>query len=354
MLRIRVALALAAGALGAAPAHAAEITSLPPWLRGDIELGYAFDRVGGSLYEGDTRVGSRTWEEHALTYSGTFSAGPGVAVFFELPQYLSTRLAFPEANSMVYDPSQGSGTMVDTETLEGLEPIKGAGVDGLWLGIKGTPFSEDFESRGNRATWLIEGALQTRSQNDLYTITDEGDRGGGLGGGGLRLGMAFSTTHHISQPYMAVRYTRTRDLDVSFYDEDGSVLVSGAIAEPADRVDIRAGTEIIAHDNPESSSRFSIDLRLGFGYRTWQSMPSGLYLPSVLTSSRDIPVTESEHTWVSGGVGFYHQAFEYMQWKLVADATYLSPHRVEHPYSIDTGTDTLGITVGGGFKVMVR
>ncbi len=353
---VRTTLAIAAGAMALCvpTAHAAEITDLPPWLRGDLAIDYAFQHVGGDLFEGSERVGSRNWEQHALTYQGVFTAGPGVGVFFELPQYLSQRLAFPEANTMVYDPSTERGTMVETEAIDGLEPIKGKGTDGVWLGIKGTPFSEAFEKRGNRATWLIEAAFRTRSSNNFYTPDDGDTRGAGVGGGGTRLGMAFSTTRNVSQPYLAFRYTRTRPLAVDFYDEDGSTLVSGSEINPADTLTIRTGTEIVAADNPEAHSRFSIDLRLAFGYATWQTAPSGLYLPSVLSTSRSYAATESEYTWASAGVGLYHQAFQYMAWKIVADATYLAPHQIEHHYPIDTGANTLDITVGAGIRVMIR
>lgn len=355
MARTTLVLATAALALASSTAQAAEVTDLPPWLRGDIVIDYGFQHLAGSLYEGGERVGSRSWEQHAVTYQGVFSAGPGVAVFFELPQYVSTRLAFPEANQMVFDPSTGQGTMVETEPLEGLDPIKGKGTDGIWLGVKGTPFSEAFESRGNRATWLIEAALRTHSDNSFFEPVDGDLRGAGVGGGGTRLGMAFSTTRNISQPYIAFRYTRTRTLDdVTLYDQAGEVLGSGVEINPADHLWIRTGTEIVAHDNPEAHSRFSIDLRLGFGYTTWQTAPSGLYLPSVLTTSRDVPATESEYTWASAGVGFYHQAFEYMKWKVVADATYLAPHQIEHHYPISTGTDTVDLTLGGGIEILIR
>jgi len=355
MARTVPALVAAALALASSTVHAAEVTDLPPWLRGDFVIDYGFDHLAGSLYEGSERVGSRTFEQHTITYQGVFSAGPGVGLFFELDQHLSSRLAFPEANQMVFDPSTGQGTMVGTEPLEGIDPIKGKGTDGVWLGIKGTPFSAAFEQRGNRATWLIEAAFRTKSDNNFYELVDGETRGAGNGGGGTRLGMAFSTTRNISQPYIAVRYTRARTLDgVTLYDDDGETLGSGFELEPADHLSIRTGTEIIAHDNPEAFSRFAIDLRLGFGYATWQSVPSGLFLPSVLSTSRDVPATESEYTWASAGVGFYHQAFQYMKWKLVADVSYLAPHEIEHHYPITTGADTIDLTLGGGIEILIR
>ncbi|MFH1468706.1 MAG: hypothetical protein ABIO70_30225 [Pseudomonadota bacterium] len=355
MLRTTIVPALAALSLLSAPARAAEVTELPPFLRGDLALGYAFEHEGGSLTEAGEQVGSRNWQEHRLVYSGVFSAGPGVALFFELPQAISARLAFPEASQMAYDPALQRGTMLDTDPLDGLDPIEAKGAEGVWLGIKGTPFSEAFVKRGNRATWLIEAAFRTRTKGNFYTQNEDGTRSAGVGGGGTRLGMAFSTTRHISQPYLAFRYTRTRSLDpATLYDQDGTVLDSAAVLDPPDTIEIRTGTEIVVHDSAESHSRFAFDLRLGFGYATWQTIPSGLYLPSVLDVNRDVVATESEYTWAGAGLGLRHQAFEYMAWNLGADVNYIAPHRVEHLYAVDTGPDTLQITGWGGFKVMIR
>jgi len=354
MLRSLPALALALAAAGAAPAGAAEITEIPPFLRGDLAIGYGFQHLGGSLVEGEEEVGQRTWDEHGLTYQGVFSAGPGVALFFELPQVLSSRLAFPAAQEMVYDPSSESGTMAGTEAIEGLEAVKGSGAEGLWIGIKGTPFSQAFEKRGNRATWLLEGALQTRSRGNFYELDEEGARGAGVGGGGLRLGTAFSTRHGISEPYLAFRYTRTRDLTVSLYSTDGTLLAADAILEPADQVEVEAGTELVVHDNAESHSRFAFDLRGSFGYATWQTVPSGLFLPSVLEINRGVPATESEYTWIGGSLALRHQVFAYMAWNLTFGLDYQAPHRVEHLYAVRTGSDTLELYGGAGIKVMIR
>jgi len=355
MLRSTIAPALTALALLSTPARAAEITDLPPFLRGDLALGYAFEHTGGGLTEAGEQVGSRTWQEHRLVYSGVFSAGPGVALFFELPQSVSTSLSFPEASEMVYDPALDRGTMLGTDSLDGLDPIKAKGAEGLWLGIKGTPFSEAFVQRGNRATWLIEAAFRTRTKGNFYTLNEDGTRSAGVGGGGMRLGMAFSTTHHISKPYLAFRYTRTRPIDpATLYDQDGAVLDSAAVLDPADTIEIKTGTEIVVHDDAETHSRFAFDLRLCFGYATWQTVPSGLFLPSVLDVNRDVVATESEYTWAGAGLALRHQAFEYLAWYLGGDVNYIAPHNIEHLYAVDTGPDTLQITGSAGFKVMIR
>jgi hypothetical protein len=355
MLRSVLAPTLAALTLLCGPAQAAEITELPPFLRGDLALGYAFEHEGGSLTEAGERVGSRAGQEHRLVYSGVFSAGPGVAVFFELPQVVSSSLSFPEAHEMVYDPALERGTLLGTDDLGAIDPIKAKGAEGLWIGVKGTPFSEAFVKRGNRATWLIEAAFRTRTRGNFYTLNEDGTRSAGIGGGGTRLGMAFSTTRHISQPYLAFRYTRSRTLDpATLYDAEGNVLDSAAVLDPADTIEIKTGTEIVVHDDAESQSRFAFDLRLCFGYATWQTVPSGLFLPSVLDENRDVVATESEYTWGGVGLGLKHQAFEYMAWSLGGDVNYIAPHSVEHLYAVDTGPDTLQITGWAGVRVMIR
>lgn len=347
LLSLVAALTLPAGV------QAAEVTSIPPWLRGDAAIGYTYGHLSGTLVEEGERVGSRAWEEHLLTWSGAFAAAPGAAVFFEVPQVLHSRLAFPEANEMVFDPTQERGTMLGTDPLAGIEPTEGSAVGGVWLGVRGTPFSEDFEKRPARATWLLEAALRTRNDDHFWQVTD-GERGAGPGGSGLRLHTAFSTTHYVSEPYVAFTWERNGAYTADLLAEDGSVLAPGVELEAADAITVRAGTELVAQEDEDTHSRFAVDLRLAWGYRTWQTVPSGVLLPSVLSTSRSIPVTEGEYTWVQPGIGFYYRMFQYMQLDVLADVAWIAPHRLEHPYPVLTGGDTLDVHLGVAMKILLR
>ena len=111
---------------------------------------------------------------------------------------------------------------------------------------------------------------------------------------------------------------------------------------------------LAAFSNAETDAFFNIDLRLGYGYQTWQTVQSGVLLPSVLVSSQQIPVTESEFSYGSAGLGFYYRAFRYMQINFYGDAVYIEPHRIEHPYPVYTGQDTIRANIGAELKMMIR
>lgn len=339
--------------LCASLAQAAEVTSIPPFLRGDLEVQYTFTHEGGSLLEEDIEVATRRIETHDIVYAAAFAAGPGVAVFMELPQNAATRVSFPTANEMVYDPSQRSGTMIETDPIVDTPAVSGSGLGGVWMGIRGTPFSESFKRRGNLATWLIEGAYQTADSSSFWHVAD-GARGGGPGGSAWRIRNAFSTTHRFSNPYLDFRYTKRNPFQADLTEIDGTVLASGVELDPSNEIRVFGGTELTTYENKVSQARFAIDLRLGFSYQSWQTIQSGVLLPSIISSSAAIPVTESEYETYTAGLGFIYKTFQYLQLNLRGDVAYITPHRVEHPYPIQTGADTLAFGINFGMKVFVR
>ncbi len=334
-------------------ARCAESTEIPPWLRGNIEIRYDLDYVGGSLTEDNTIVGEYYRESHLITYSFIFAPAPGVALFMDLPQYVNQSLGYPNANQMVYDPSIESGTMLGTDPL-GEQPLySGSGLGGLWMGIRGTPFSEAFPRRGNLVTWLAELAYRYPDHNNFFTVTDD-RRGAGPGGSAIKLHMAFSTTHRPAQPYISATFTRQSSFEADLYDENGEVLVAGESLDAPNIVTIRTGVELTAFENTASDAFFNFDLRLGYGYQSWQTIPSGLLLPSVLSSSKSIAVTESEYSHVMAGLGLYYRAFEYFQINLVGDIYYHTPHILEHTYDVSTGSDSVGANIFTELKVLIR
>jgi hypothetical protein len=243
--------------------------------------------------------------------------------------------------------------MISTDLIEVPASISGSGLEGVWLGIRGTPFSEAFKRRKNMATWLLEGAWQSADETNFWTVAN-GQRGGGPGGSAWRVRSAFSTTHGISNPYLDFTWTTRRPFRADLTALDGSLLGTRVELNPADEISVLAGTELCAHDNPAAHTRFLIDLRLGYAYHSWRTMQSGLLLPSILSSSEGLAVTESEYQSWSGGLGFIWQTFQYMQLNLRGEASYLTPHRIEHPYPVRTGADDVAVGVSFGMKVMVR
>ncbi|MCB9761570.1 MAG: hypothetical protein H6739_17130 [Alphaproteobacteria bacterium] len=343
-------------------ATAAEVTDLPPWLRGDVRVGYDLGLQVGTLNEiapGSSEVadvGRATREDHMLRLGGVFSAAPGAAVYFEVPIYFSSRLSFTDSYEMAYDPLAGRGSMVYGDPLNGTVSVQGSGAGGVWFGVRGTPFSEDlWENRGSRATWLIDLGFRTPDKSNFYGIGEgEGDRGGGNGASAFRLRNAFSTTKGVARPYIQGTWTRYGVVPVDLYDSEGALVTAGAEVQPGQRFDVLTGVQVRAFENPNNDASFDFDFRLGYDYNAWANVPSGLYLPSVMSSTEGTLVSMGEYSTASGGLGLYWRFFKYLQLDLRADVAYVFPHKLEHPYPIYTGTDTLEIRAWGGFKIMIR
>lgn len=338
-------------------ASAAVVTEIPPFLRGDIQISYTYEQLSGSLVErapeGDVEVGQRTLSDHMLRYGVVFSVAPGVAVFADLPHYVSSRVAFGSFSDMVYDPGTGSGTYVGTAAGTPGTYVSGAGLGGIWLGVRGTPFSEAFTSRNSKTTWLIEGAIRTGDKSNFWAVNDEGKRGAGPGGTAARLHTAFSTTMGSTMPYVTGTYVGEGKQTVTLVTPSGTAYEEAEV-DPANHGDIKIGVELLAGRNPANGAIFVMDLHLGVGFDAWAQIPSGFYLPNVLEASDGGVVQQAEQLEAGGGLGATWRPFENMQIGLHGDVGYHLPQRIEHPYPVYTGSNTLDITVGSTLGVRFR
>ncbi|HND33665.1 MAG TPA: hypothetical protein PLA94_26885, partial [Myxococcota bacterium] len=162
-------------------------TELPPFLRGDISIGYAYDRLSGGLQErlrygtcndddGEPctlDVGNRAIQDHQMSYGLTFGAYNGLALHLELPHYVNSSVNYANTGEMLFDAATGSGTYKGADLPEGtVQGYKGAGIGGMWIEIAGTPFSESFTGRNNKATWLLAGAVRTPDGTDHWTFQE--------------------------------------------------------------------------------------------------------------------------------------------------------------------------------------
>lgn len=340
------------------------VTDIPPWLRGDVALNYSYDRLGGHLTEQvlessadaesqDVQVGQRTLSDHVLSIDAMFSAGPGVGVTLGLPIHIREGTWFGDSQTMVYDPTSGGGTMNGTSTVAFGDVSSGAGLEGAWIGIAGTPFSEAFTKRKTRATWRIGGALRTPNKHNFYTAPD-GKRGAGVGALGLRLDNAFSTTIGGSQPYLSFRYQSDGKSTVDVTDSDGNTLASGVELQGAKTADIRFGSEFLAAHNDTQDTNVRVDLHASIEYSSYSLVPSGLYLPSVLDVTAGQAVEQSESMDIGGGIGFSFQPITYFRIGIFGQVAYHMPQRIESFYPIYTAGDTVHSLVGGNMVIRVR
>ena len=335
-------------------ALAAEVTELPPRFRGDVEIDYRYGREHSFLYEGTESVGSATATDHVLHYAATFAVWDGIAVWVDVPQYASQQIAYADTHLMAFDPNEGTGTMVGTDADPAPPTVEGAGPGGTWIGVQGTPFSQTlFPRRGDRMTMLLELGYRFADRTNFYTTTDQGSRGGGPGSAAWRASAAFSTTHRSTDPYMKFTYEHDQAIVQDVKDETGAVLASDATVNPADHLEALIGAEVRTYEDETSGAALDLDFFLRAGYSTWQDVPSGIYLPSVIASSDGQAVTQSDMLYARGGVGLDWQVFEYLEWDVAGEAGTRSGHRLEYPYDISTG-DSFDYAITTSITIRIR
>lgn len=328
--------------LSLAPAFAADATAIAPWLRGDVVVDYQFSAENAQLLEDDTLVGRRKTQEGLLTLGGNFTFAPGAALYFDLPYYSGSKISYSDATDMAIDPNSDSGTMIDTETLDPQPEIYGKGMGGTWIGLRGTPFSEElFANRGDKVTWMLEAGYRFADKSSFWATTD-GARGAGPGSAAFQLKTAFSTTIGWNQPYVSLAMLRS----VPLRNLENTGLEADQIIQTSSSVDLVAGTEMVAVERASSGVRFAVDLHAAFGMRSWQDIPSGVLLPSVLDASSTLTATESERAYANAGLALKYRVFEWVQLDVGADFGVVSAHQVEHFYPINTGMGTFTYDVG--------
>lgn len=348
-----------------ATAQAATVTELPPFLRGDLGVSYTLDRLQGSLVEraplpsDDEVVGQRQDNAHVLHYTLAFGVAPGAAVYVDVPHTVYRAIELQDWSSMVYDPATESGSYHGTGTEEDATLTKGGGLDGVWIGAKGTPYSEAFPKRNNRFTLMLEGAVRTPGTGSWFVVNEPSTTGGlgmhgaGTGGVGLMIGVVASARHGKHEPYVALSYVDNLPTEVDILADDGTVIDNGVEIDPANSVTGRVGAEFITSENAASGARSAIDLHLTAEWTSSEDVPTGLNLPGVLLPEAGL-VQKAESFEIGGGAGVDIQFMKFLSWQLGAEARYHLPQRWEHPYPAYAGGDSLHILARTGFTISLR
>jgi hypothetical protein len=334
-------------------AYAAEVTRFPPALRGDVEIRYDVGGEKGRLLEDDTNVGTRRLTHHHITYTGTFSPVTGVALYVGLPHLASERVRFFNTQSMSYDPRLENGTMVNTAGVPDAEAERGTGMGGVWIGLKGAPMHRElFPNRSDRVSWVLDAGFRFRDKTNFWTYGPRGTRGAGPGAPAFRFQGSVSSKHRWAEPYLVTTLLRTGRITTDVVDENGQVVAQGLDLRPASRVDGVVGVEYTVHEYGQGAM-VALDMHGSFGYATWQDIPSGLYLPSVLDASSQLPATMSEATRVGVGGGVNWRFIEYLQLNVTGDVGINTGGRVEHYYPVSVGMGALewGVHTTLQFKV---
>jgi hypothetical protein len=270
----------------------------------------------------------------------------------ELPHYAYSSVSYGSLSDMVYDPGTGSGTYQGTTPGTAGTYVSGGGLGGVWFGARGTPFSESFKTRNSKVTWLLEGAIRTPDPTNFYVLTEEA-RGAGPAGMAARLNTTFSTTSGGSRPYVSFRYLGEGPSEVAVTNADGTA-GSTITVDPSNSAGFRLGSEFLAAENKAAGSQVVFDLHLDVDYASHAYVASGIYLPNVLEASKGGLVLQSEAMEAGAGIALHWRAFTNFELGLYTDLAYHLPQRIEYPYPVYTGSDTLHVTAGTNLTVRIR
>jgi hypothetical protein len=312
---------------------AAEITTLPQAMGGEVSLTYQTDQARLPLEESGESVGKVGVHDHLVTLSLAFSVLNDLSVRVEIPGYVLSRVSYEDSHLMAWDPTEETGSLLSGAD-ESFPSIDGKGPGGSWFSLLGRPLSE---ARGHQATWLLEVGLRNRTKQNFWT--ENGDkRGAGPGAAAQRLVATFATIRGPASPYLQMRLLRQGAIDVEL--ANGKVTI-----EPEQSATLSAGSEFFHYENTEKGMRISSDYRVAFGYHSDAHLPSGLLIPDVLPSSAGQAINQGEYTSLQSSAGLNWQFTPEIKAQLNGSLGWLSPTRLEHPYPIYTDNSlTWGIS----------
>lgn len=322
--------------------QAAEVTEMPPAMRGDTTLAYDGTWGFGHLEEGGEARAQQHSARQSLGIDAEFAPVEGFAVHLAAPFSLSRQTRWSDAYGMVYEPTTNSGTTLGGPALEGDTTVKSSGFDGLWFGVAagsallGHP----------RTDWRVDAALRLPGGHSYW---DDEHRGSSSGGLASHFSAAFTAHRGPASPYLKLGATLEGKTKADVLDASGTAVV--VRVDPASAVDALGGVELDALPSG-TAERFAWDLFGGFGYRTWATVPSGLFLPSVLDASQGTVATQGEHLVATGGVGLLWDVNRYVGLHLSSTVQWATPYRLEHLYEVRTSFDNL--EVGAHFEVEGR
>lgn len=345
--------ALLAFALLPAPALAAEVTDMPPALRGDVNIDYVGSLYSGGVEEGGEEYARRRSARHDLRWGVEFAPADGFAVTLAADTTPYAGISWSSATSMGYDPVRETGTYTVGESIE-VPQIQGRGFNGLWLGAALQPFNESWK-RNHQTTWRIDLAYRTGNKNATFWTEDgDGWRGAAPGGPAFRVVGAFSADNGSANPYVQGIFQHEGRVDVDVSDASGAIVAPGLSIRPGTDFDLIGGIEVVGYHDAATEDRFAVDLRLGVGYRSFRLLPSGMYLPDVLDASKSLLITQSDRLVARGGMGFDGHIRKYVSLRVGADFVYDMPYRIEHVYEARTSGDAFTVEIGTRLNVRIR
>jgi hypothetical protein len=314
------------------------VTDAPPKFRGDVHVAYGgdFEQVG--LEEGTQTYGIRNTTRHDLGLRFEVAVWEGVLVHIGLPITIQQRIAFPAAREMLFEPVTGEGSYENGQPIDA-SPIVSGGLQGAWFGVGAIPFSKRY-ARTLPVEMRFDISVRTGGRfQTLYGAS----RGGSPGGAALRIAGALSKQVGIADSYVSFSYQHEFAANVDVVDNDGTIWSEELRIRPAGRLDAVIGTEIVAMEKADKSSRFAVDVHAAIGYRSWEDRASGFWLPSVLEPSRTVTVTMSDYVQLGVGAGIDYHLNRWLGLRMGAEGRYFTPRTVESTYSVRTDGPSFGV-----------
>jgi len=361
-----------------AAASAADGTSTPPMLRGDLELGY----VGGlAVVQLDDRssdddsyseVASFTEQDHAMLIRGSFAPYHGIAVSIEVPITFHRQLQWITGRGYHYDPATGRPTMAGAATLDEATldaspaSIRRHGFGDIGLGFRIVPFAQrGLPDREAPIDLAFDIGFRFPSGQHPHKLRDDGTSYPGEGGGGVTVGATVARNLGSTEPYLSIHYSHNAVFSTS--EDSASAGEESADDAPglapdehkaADRFRLRAGTVVSAHIDPEKGRAVSLDLSMTATYLGPEHRFSGLRLPTTLADTVGQKSVVSEHVQLTGGLGVVISPRPEVDITIDFDTTWSSPHTIErvsnNAYSVRTRGDSLALHWGAGVRIHFR
>lgn len=324
-------------------AQAGTFTDAPGALQGDVAIQHATSFMSDSLYEQDTLIGGRKQLYNDTGLRIKFGVINAISIEALIP-YGTDSVTFSGISEMKYDPLSETGSYLDTPSMEEFTR-SGKGMEGTQLGLYFYPFHTKIHSnRGDVGNWQMGVIYRMRDKSNFFAPDQDGIRGSGIGAQGLGLHTAFSKKSRGVEPYLSIKAIRSSSWDGEIRGDDGTLYEASATFEPHHSVNVRGGTELYLYDDVPLASYITLDLFGEYNYSSFQGIPSGTYLPSVLESTQDIIISQTELVSIQGGIGTNIQLSSMYAFRFSGQAGVVSPQRIEHIYDISTlGTFQWGL-----------
>lgn len=328
------------------PAVAAEATDLPNELAGTADLTYGGFAEWGALEENGVNIGQRRVLRNDLYWNIEFAPLEGVALTLGIDQTAGLKYGYPNARAMLFEPVEGGGTyLLSNEEVP--YSTNAGGINGVWVGAAFVPFSESY-ARGQKSTWRLDIAFRTGAKNKNLWIPKNGKRGSAPGGTALKAVGAVSQDMGTGNPWARIELIRENKFVGDLVDANGDTSARAVTIQPASHLEVTAGVEVVGYDDGEDT-RAAVDFWLGFGYRTWEDVSTGVYLPNTLDAGAAIPMTSGDQTFVRAGIHVDYHVNEHVRARTGPDFRFHTPFIPEHAYAVVTAPRHIG--VGWMFRI---